>query len=292
MTRWLFNVLAVRQWSANQGVGDYFWWHPELEDESKQLMRALDVGDFIGQGRRLQYCGLTHAILRETELSLASGGGHHFPIIDAWEPNAPERIAKAIAALSPPPRPKRWYSIMLVCLLVVWVEILMAFFFDFITPPVGPGCWSLMFLVYGCLSMPTWGLSFWEPRRGKLRRIRRWVSHSFNTLAIGWMIFVIYMVVTGQLMNCYCNACMPGRAAHYGGYMDFETFEFYRDHFNLRFQWMLGVIFGSMIPAGSFFFAWFWWWRSKDLWHADENRRIGDTELEGDMGPGLVVWDR
>jgi hypothetical protein len=161
MTRWLYNMLAVREWSASQGEGNYYWWHPELEDTAEPLMKALEVGDFIGQGRRLQYCGLTHAILKATQPDTNGPDGHHnFPIIGEWDPNAPENITTAIitgrpllpralnnappgnmttaigGTTSPPHRPWQWYATMIVCLLVVWIEILMSFFFDFITPPV------------------------------------------------------------------------------------------------------------------------------------------------------------
>lgn len=48
---------------------------------------------------------------------------------------------------------------------------------------------------------------------------------------------------------------MPGRVAGYGGYTDCETFEFYRDNFNLRLTWVGGVVLSSITPAGALFLA-------------------------------------
>lgn len=94
---------------------------------------------------------------------------------------------------------------------------MMVFFMDFITPPVGLGCWLLVFFLYGCLCTPTWLLQCWESLRVFGRRLRYLTSHTFNALAIGWLVFLLVLLVIGALVNCYCNASMPGRALGYGG---------------------------------------------------------------------------
>ena len=250
---------------------------------------GLRVGEFIGKGRRLQYCGLTHVVLENTKPTKDEEGNWNFSLIDNWDPFALQNYDFAASS----PRPWFWQVTMWACLIVVWTQVMMAFFIDFITPPVGPGCWSLIFLVYGCLSTPAWLLQLcWEPRGEVAKQIRSWIAHIFNGLAIAWLVLLLVLFVGGWMSNCYCSSAIPGQVVGYGGYMDFETFDVYRDKFGLRSPWIGGVIGGSIVPIGSFFLAWFWWMKSKSLSAADESQWVGDTELAALMGPGLVDWAR
>jgi hypothetical protein len=52
--------------------------------------------------------------------------------------------------------------------------------------------------------------------------------------------------------------------------MDFETFEFDRDNFNVAWIWILCASIGGLLPICVFIIALFWWLRCRDLWSADE----------------------
>jgi len=100
----------------------------------EEIMDSLKVGDFIRQGRRLQYCGLTPAVLEHTKPPRGTEGNNHFSIIDNWGLAALERVIDSVCT-EPSPWPWFWRVTMGACLLTLWTEIVMAFFFDFITPP-------------------------------------------------------------------------------------------------------------------------------------------------------------
>uniref|UniRef100_A0A0D2XL35 Uncharacterized protein n=1 Tax=Fusarium oxysporum (strain Fo5176) TaxID=660025 RepID=A0A0D2XL35_FUSOF len=60
ISRWLYNVEAVKTW-ASEPVNDpnnIEWWQDNTE-----IPQALKIDVFIGQGRKIQFCGLPHALL-------------------------------------------------------------------------------------------------------------------------------------------------------------------------------------------------------------------------------------
>ena len=54
--------------------------------------------------------------------------------------------------------------------------------------------------------------------------------------------------------------------------MDFETFEFDRDNFNVVLIWAFSASIGGLLPIAVFTVALVWWLRCRDLWSADERR--------------------
>jgi hypothetical protein len=75
--------------------------------------------------------------------------------------------------------------------------------------------------------------------------------------------------------NCFCKASMFNRPL-FGGYVDFENAEFYRENFNVQTYWGISTAIGGLIPFAGVFVAWIWWFTCKHLWSANER-------LEGEL---------
>jgi len=184
MSRWLFNVDAVRA-AASTGNGlQPVWWKPNLPKTSN----PFKIGDFIGQCRRLGFCGLSESVL--TQVAKSSQ-------FQDWDSETtPEEFAEGIAAEKHPPL--SWRMTTITGLAIVWIELLMAFWVDHVTPPSGLGCWSLFVLIYAILSSVSWVVQQ-ASRRPPLWAV--YLSHGFNTLAILWLIFVTATVVSKYFIN-------------------------------------------------------------------------------------------
>lgn len=178
---------------------------PTADDEHGKALKPFpecpdpyDVGDFIGQGRTLSYCGLVSAILVETQKEGIFGN---------WDKETLDELSSKILERLQHKRPWSWLTTSLVCLAIVWTQILMAFTSDFITPTLGPGCWSMGFLIYGCFSTVTWILQFWplnKRRHWLVRRSLTWTSHFFNALAVTYILLILFVFVslTGPFFLC------------------------------------------------------------------------------------------
>ncbi|KAK3323067.1 hypothetical protein B0H66DRAFT_621255 [Apodospora peruviana] len=287
MSRWLYNANAIWEWSnpdnirhntrsqtttndalqitqmdqdniAKGAMMQVAWWKPSVDDD----LGPYQVGEFIGQGRGLQYCGLTSATLKCTE---ARGSFKN------WSRDTPTQYADEIISRLKR-RPLSWYMTAIVCLMIIWTEIMLAFTADFITPTVGLGCWSMIFLLYGCFSTITWFLQFWVRPGKTTRTVLTVISHSFNGLSVIWIILIVILLASGVLNNCYCNTVMNGKTG-YGGYTDFESFQFYRDHYGLTAPWITAAAIGSSIPIAALVTALSWWQKCKHLWAASESGR-------------------
>jgi hypothetical protein len=203
MSRWLFTVDAIWKWSdplnqqtqpaplsqlavptqQTQETLNIFWWSPTTND-----LGCFKVGDFIGQGRRMEYCGLTEAVVKCTnnsEISRPFGN---------WTRDKPGEIAAKISTKLDRRQPVSWFLTAAACLTVALADVMLAFMADFITPPVGFGCWSLSVLMYAGLSTVSWGLQFRKHPPGWLRAI----SHFFNAFAIVCLVGITGTIVSSQ----------------------------------------------------------------------------------------------
>jgi hypothetical protein len=209
MSRWLFNVDAIRNWSnpTNQPAqpaplpqvpvpteqhpetAGIRWWPPIDHN-----MGSFRVGDFIGQGRRMEYCGLTEAVLNSAKCP-----DKIVPPFTNWTPDKPVEIAAGISAKLKKPLPWAWIVIAVLCLAIVLADTMMAFMSDFITPPVGLGCWSLSVFIYAFMSTVSWGLQL---RRHPPTWVRV-VSHSCNAAAIICLVGITGTIVSTQVYGHY-----------------------------------------------------------------------------------------
>ena len=189
MSRWLYNVEAIKTW-AESGAGDkkirqwtsdttiprnggefigIRWWTPDTT-----VPRTLSVGEFIGQGRSLGYCNLTQATME------AFGS-------DTTAPEALEqRIQKVAAELHGRKRPGTWYVAAITAATIVWAAVISALAVDLTMSPYGlAGSYGVLgsqvYLLFGGYSSVSWAIQFcWEQRS----RVAKWASHLSNALAV------------------------------------------------------------------------------------------------------------
>lgn len=160
LARWLYNVEAVKNWAASQTnqhhrrdsnpatpeevatLSEQISVRPtslvpkvetivdsvELPERSVRWWTTttkvpceLRVGEFIGQGRRIQYCGIPHAFLAATDE------------VDLSEATKAELAdhAKTIAKQLRGGKPLAWYVVAVTSFLLVWTAVLSAFVVSF-----------------------------------------------------------------------------------------------------------------------------------------------------------------
>jgi len=183
MERWHYNAEVIR--TAALGRGNLNLWTEGGVPE---------IGDFVGQGRILSYCGLSHAVMEATRRGGVLNWGP-----DMGNNTIPNDVINKLSSLRQ--RPWMWHIIGVLCLALVWIDVVWAAWADFITPTFGPGCWSLAFIFYGFFSAVTWVMQYRplnpEQRISRVfRRISIWVSHFFNTLAVLYMMLMLLVFVS------------------------------------------------------------------------------------------------
>ncbi|EWZ00141.1 hypothetical protein FOYG_00033 [Fusarium oxysporum NRRL 32931] len=250
ISRWLYNVKAVKTWDSEPGndPNNIKWWKDNTE-----IPQALEIDVFIGQGRKIKFCGLPHALLEasatvdfHTETNLSGCADRAANRLKGW-------------------KPKAWYVVAVLSFLLVWCAIMSAFVVSFTAPTIGLGCRSLTYLLFGAFSSVSWVIQFSKrPPQWAL-----WVSYISNTLAILTLLVVIVFQVTGVASNCYCKSSALN-APLLGGYLDFEGPAFYRDHFNVLQYWAAAAVIGGSVPTIPFIVALFWWLKCRHLWQANE----------------------
>jgi hypothetical protein len=153
------------------------------------------IGHFIGQGRRIQFCGLSWAVMEEVG-----------PLRRLFEPDEPG--AAQLPPLAPPAHydtcarrvrerlgkrpPSSWYVTAIVGLILVWVSIGMAILLAYSTPTIGIGCWSGSFLIYGALSSISWAVQFFDSRHTIARRF----CNTVNFIAFCWLVTITFLMVS------------------------------------------------------------------------------------------------
>lgn len=181
MSRWLYNVEATRTW-AESGAGDKSirWWTPD-----KTVPRTLEVGEFIGQGRSLRYCGLTHAT--------TEAFGSRTTVDDTLE----QRTQKVAAELHRRKRPGTWYLAAITAFTIVWAAVISAFAVDLTMFPCGlVDSYGLLggqvYLLFGGFSSVSWAIQFCrEPRS----RVAKWACHLSNALAVLALVITVILHV-------------------------------------------------------------------------------------------------
>ncbi|KAK0621830.1 hypothetical protein B0T17DRAFT_600607 [Bombardia bombarda] len=259
MSRWLYNVNVVRTWRT-KGVanmpapGPDGWWDNEVPPHFR-------IEGFIGQGRRMQYCGLVHAMLSCVK--------EPHRIDDAAGLRRYDELARDVVTRLDGRRPGLWYSSALRAMFLVWVPILMAFVVAFTSPTVGLGCWSGSFLVFGGLGSFSWVVSVCKKDCGpKLRGL----CHAVNMLSVVFVVFITGLVLTGGMSNCYCSTTWFAYPLS-GGYMTFESFEAVRAHYDVTVPWALAASVGFGLALVVFLVEIFWWVKCKHLWKTQERER-------------------
>ncbi|KAM7187294.1 hypothetical protein V8F20_011049 [Naviculisporaceae sp. PSN 640] len=262
--RWLHNVQAIK--NQRDGTSPEIRWWPTPNAPPANVFR---VGRFIGQGRSVQYAGLSHAVMAE----LPSKG----VATRTYPGDYTDLAARVHSRLQyERRRPLSWFVIALVSQVAVVAVVMLAFMLAFNTPTVGLGCWSGSFALYAILSSLTWILSLVIRRKPG-----RWLTglcYFCNTLALGWLIVATLFILTGALNTCYCQTS-PYGVPRFGGYMTFEPASKLRHMFNVTKYWATAAGFGLSIPVVVFFTAVYNWHKCAHLWKMPEKGNTEEAEL-------------
>ena len=152
------------------------WW-----TTTTPIPSTIEVKDFIGQGRKIQFCGLPQAVLD------ATGDAN---LCTSTPADLQRRAARVFERLHGR-RPPAWYVIAVLSFLMVWTAIMSAFVVSFMAPIVGLGCRTLTYLLFGGFSSVSWVIQFWkQPSRWALR-----ASYVSNALAVVALLVVIVFQV-------------------------------------------------------------------------------------------------
>ena len=143
-------------------------------------------GKFTGQGRVMQFNGLSWAVLEE----LKGRECQELGLVSDYD-----TLAAAVAGRLAGPRPPSWYVTALISLVIVAAEIMLAFMLAFDTPTIGLGCWSGSFGLYAMLSSASWVVAFFSR---KPRYHWTLLCHLFNFLSLSWLIIVTMFIVSPQ----------------------------------------------------------------------------------------------
>lgn len=277
--RWLFNVDAI----ITAGGTRPLWRAPETE-QLQQRARASDrltpfrIGEFLGQGRRLRYCGVTDTVLHYITESVARRTQIALPQITnqtttSLNPRTPgvESFDKFQKSLKT--RPPQWYGVWIVSQLIVMACFGMAFMVSFNTPTVGFGCRSMIYLTWYSLTIPSSISLLFQQEPVKALRILMMLPNTLSVLAV----FTIMLVQTmNGFNNCTCKTSIFGakRGPTSGGYMDFQNAAFYSDHYNVRLFWGVATgVGGGMLVASLLWLAWRWQ-KSSALWKVIEDHVV------------------
>lgn len=88
--------------------------------------------------------------------------------------------------------------------------------------------------------------------------------------------------MTGLANNCFCKSSATCALSYgFGGYMDFESFSFYREHFGVSPYYTVATFVGTVIPTIVSVIV-LNWWRYKDLWMYRQENRVWSLSTSKD----------
>ena len=295
--RWLFNVYAIIDNSTTPNEGS-LWRAPRTEQDSRERSTAteqlypFEIGKFLGQGRKLRYCGVTDTVLQRITKYAAPNGQLPLPqLVSDLEPGNLRILARTsdVELLSDAQRtprisfvefsdfqkelktrPWKWYLVWIASQLIVMTCFGMTFMVSFNTPTVGFGCRSMLYLVWYVCTIPASILLLFKQEPGKLSRI---FVMFFSALAVMALFTIMLVQTMNGFNNCTCKASIFGLVGS-GGYVDFENAAFYSEHYNVRRWWGTATaIGGGMLVSSLSFLAWRWQ-KSSGLWKVNEERTV------------------
>ncbi|KAH7408076.1 hypothetical protein DE146DRAFT_361438 [Phaeosphaeria sp. MPI-PUGE-AT-0046c] len=273
LSRWLYNVNVVKSWDEDgRPRRPLRWWIPpsmtsQSSNRNGNVDNPFQLGPFIGQGRKLQACCLS-SVLMEVGDQLQTERRRNLKDYDTSTPynDGARKVRNGLVAHPP----SSWYKIAVIGLLLVWTSITMALLLAYNTPTIGLGCWSGSFLLFGILSSLTWMLQFIRPQRPP-EGVRK-ICTIINFLSLGWLITVVFLMVTGGTNTCWCNSLhlFP----KFGDYVNLESARFYRQYCNVVKSWAGATSLGLAMPTIGILVTSLLWRECQHLWRARERDSI------------------
>jgi len=216
----MWNVDAVRRWARGE-TDQPNWWSQDKEDERQTAWEAAndaphagdadhelvanggqhlipfnnEIGEFVGQGRRLGYHGFAYAVLGSVYVKFGDRRRMR-PLDSVPDVKTENMVMCARARLTANRlRPGSWWLLAFTSLALVWLEIGMAVMMSYNTPTVGLACRSSVYLLYGLLSTFTWVVRLF-PASNYPRDWLKIVCHCVNVLATLVLFFNIFATVS------------------------------------------------------------------------------------------------
>ncbi|KAG9244386.1 hypothetical protein BJ878DRAFT_506442 [Calycina marina] len=267
--RWLYQCEQIS--NCPQGSEPAWWEPPNRQMNLPGSDMDMTVGDYIGQGRRLRYCGVTNALLEIVEKYAPSDSGRasRSQRFQDYQRAMTLEFTRTLTR-----RPASWWIICGVAHLFVIQQNFLAFVVSFQTPTIGLGCRSALFLGYFLVSLITSSiqLCFQEPPPWT-RRITV-SANTFNTLLL---LVIMMLQVIGGLNNCYCKTSQIG-TKRYGGYTDLENAQFYKTAFHVVKTWATAAAFG--LSGCLLLITWNLkcWAKTSPLWTNNEDPHYGPDQ--------------
>jgi len=229
MSRWLYNVNAVRAWKTQGAdhprINQISWWPPVEVPNSATSTPApstpapstptpstapVTPGLPQMQPPTVAPTGLNPEIPAELTVGNFNGQGRQmaycglaYPTIKCVRgvsgyPDSNDLakftdLARDVAALHKGRRPGLWFWCAIRALFLVWIPILMAFIVSFTSPTVGIGCWSGSLLVFGGLTSFSWVVMMFNRSFGRWLKV---VCHVVNLVAMVFLVFITGLVVS------------------------------------------------------------------------------------------------
>lgn len=185
--RWMFNVDLLFE----QGVRGWEPWRaPDGGSHNGDDTGDFEIGDFMGQGRTLRYCGVTDTVLDK----IANRGRAPINLLAFVDKQDFLRFQKSLTT-----RPTGWYVVWIISQFVVSTSFGMAFMVSFNTPTVGLGCRSLMYVIWYALTLPSWILLGIQQEPWVNIRKAMMVP---NALAVIMIAGIMVVHAIGGLNNC------------------------------------------------------------------------------------------
>lgn len=210
-------------------------WRPD-EGTGVPKLKPFDIGEYVGQGRRLRYCAITDTILEQIKTTdIAS--------IACPKPSAALEFKAKLTS-----RPKGWsgwYATWVLSYFIVTTAVFCAFTISFRTPTIGLGCRSFAYLIWWTFGSISWIiLGARQEPESWLRRL----SNVANFLSALVLFTTMLIQSLGGFNFCFCMTSVLGGSL-YGGYIDFEDGAFYHRAYNVRTIWALATVFGTLVPG-------------------------------------------
>ncbi|CUS13977.1 unnamed protein product, partial [Tuber aestivum] len=192
-------------------------------------------GEFAGQARVRWHSGAAHSIIRTLEATpgMARGWLERYTNTDELS------TTSTTSGLLRFDRSQGWQ--MAAAFMMVFACSIGAFIVSYFTPTVGMGCRSGGYMIFGlnalgCLLMEMAAWVFLHS--ATKRRVAQWFLRLWEFINFCLLVCIIIAQTFGIYNNCHCKSSLWGGA---GGYMDFESVQYYKS-FNVEISWLLGTV--------------------------------------------------
>jgi len=215
----MWNVNAVRVWARGKTEKPN-WWSQDNEDKRQtaweeaneaqnrgdalhELVNGgehlvpfdIEIGEFVGQGRRLGYNGFAYAVLGS--VYVRSGNQRRMRPLGRVKNGRTQNMAMYAKdrLTTGRLRPGSWWLLAFTSLALVWLEIGMAVMMSYNTPTVGLACRSGVYLLYGLLSTFTWVVRLFPASNYPGDRLKI-LCHCVNVFATLVLFFAVFATVS------------------------------------------------------------------------------------------------